>query len=50
MLNALGRAVEVFKDKAAWRAIQENGFKSDFSWPASAKKYMELYKKIERKG
>jgi starch synthase len=39
------RALEAFKDKPLWRKIQVNGMKRDFSWKASAKKYMALYEK-----
>ncbi|HCV41964.1 MAG TPA: hypothetical protein DGH68_00655 [Bacteroidetes bacterium] len=39
------RALEVFKNKPLWHRIQMNGMKRDFSWRASAKKYLELYEK-----
>ena len=39
------RAVEVFKNKPLWHRIQMNGMKRDFSWRASAKKYVALYEK-----
>jgi len=42
---ALERALDVFRDKKAWRGLQERGMKADFSWNASAKKYEELYRK-----
>jgi glycogen synthase len=32
-----------------WEALRGNGMKYDFSWKASAKKYIELYGTIERK-
>ena len=43
--GALQRALDVFRDKKAWRGLQERGMKADFSWNASAKKYEELYRK-----
>ena len=43
--GALQRALEVFRDKKAWRGLQERGMKADFSWNTSAKKYEELYRK-----
>ena len=46
MLEAVGRAVEAFKDKKTWKTLQTNGMQYDFSWMASAKKYIELYKTI----
>jgi len=47
MLEAIARAVGVFKNKKSWRVLQKNGLKCDFSWDASAKRYLELYKKIK---
>jgi len=43
--SALERALDVYRDKKAWRGLQERGMKADFSWNASAKKYEELYQK-----
>jgi starch synthase len=43
--SALERTLDVFRDKKAWRGLQERGMKADFSWNASAKKYEELYRK-----
>jgi len=42
---ALERALDTFRDKKAWRGLQERGMKADWSWAASAKKYDELYRK-----
>jgi starch synthase len=39
------RAVETFKNKPVWHRIQTNGMKRDFSWRASAAKYVALYEK-----
>lgn len=39
-------ALEVFGDKKSWLQIMKNGMKQDFSWKASAKKYMQLYKSL----
>ncbi|HEC33878.1 MAG TPA: glycogen synthase [Chloroflexi bacterium] len=43
-LNGLERALRVFRDREAWTALQIHGMKLDFSWKASAKKYVELYR------
>lgn len=43
--GALERALEIFRDKKAWRGLQERGMKADWSWAASAKKYDEMYRK-----
>lgn len=44
-LDALHRALETWKDKEAWRALQRQGMEADFSWTASAQEYVELYRK-----
>jgi starch synthase len=41
---AIERALTALKDAAAWRAIQLNGMRRDFSWQASAQRYAELYR------
>jgi len=43
--SALERALETFRDKKAWRGLQERGMKADWSWATSARKYDELYRK-----
>jgi len=45
-LKEIKRAVKIFQDKEAWLKIMKTGMKSDFSWDSSAKKYIDLYKKI----
>ncbi len=49
LYKAMDKVVSTFKDKKTWLGIMKNGMKSDFSWKASAKKYVELYKQAERK-
>ncbi len=46
LLKELKRALKVFEDKKTWGKIMKAGMKSDFSWSASAKKYVDLYKKV----
>ena len=46
MLNVIQLAIETYKDKKQWLAIQKNGMKAETSWKDSAKKYYELYKKL----
>ncbi len=45
MLEAIKTAVDKFKDEKTWSKIQKNGMRADFSWDASAKKYLKLYEK-----
>jgi starch synthase len=48
-LEAINRAVELYiNDKKAWRQMQINGMKKDFSWNKSAQRYMWLYRKAIR--
>lgn len=46
MLKEIERAIKIFYDKSAWMKIVKEGMKIDFSWRASAKKYLDLYKKV----
>lgn len=46
LLKELKRALKIFQDKKTWTKIMRNGMKSDFSWTSSAKKYVDLYKKV----
>jgi len=43
--EALQRALEVYEDRETWRALQMRGMESDFSWTASAREYVDLYRK-----
>lgn len=42
---ALNRALGLFKDKNAWKELMLQGMEKDFSWEASAKRYIQLYDK-----
>lgn len=46
LTNGLERALDVFRDRDAWTELQKRGMKTDFSWQASAKKYVKLYRQI----
>ena len=45
MLFAIKFACEVYRDKNVWEIMMLRGMRQDFSWDASAKKYIDLYKK-----
>ncbi len=47
LFNAIKRALDIYKDKKQWRALQLNGMNADHSWGASAKQYEGLYRKIK---
>jgi starch synthase len=45
LFAAVMRALETYKNPSVWRKIQQQGMRADFSWEASAHKYVELYHK-----
>jgi starch synthase len=45
LLKAIKFAYEVYRDKNVWEVMMLRGMRQDFSWTASAKKYVELYRK-----
>ena len=48
-LKLLKKAVSTFKDKGKWLRLINNAMKCNFSWEASAKKYIQLYAKAKEK-
>jgi starch synthase len=46
LLDAVERAVEAYRDPPTWRALQLNGMARDFSWRASAARYVEIYARV----
>jgi starch synthase len=47
LLDAVRRAVRLYIDRDAFRRIQAIGMACDFSWQASARKYLALYHSME---
>lgn len=43
----LVRALEVYNHKETWRELITRAMRKDFSWEASAKKYLDLYRKAK---
>jgi len=43
---AIKKAVDGHRNKKKWRAMQVRGMKKNFSWESSAKKYLDIYKKL----
>jgi starch synthase len=43
LLGAVDRALAVWPDRRAWRALMRNGMSRDFGWERSARQYVELY-------
>jgi starch synthase len=46
--GAIDRAIAAYQDKKIWRQLQKNGMGRDFSWDASAQRYIELYESLVR--
>jgi len=47
LLKELKRAINIYKkEPKTWLKIISSGMTSDFSWQSSAKKYIELYRKV----
>lgn len=46
LVNAVQHATQLFGNRDLWRKIQKSAMSKDFSWEASAKKYINLYKKL----
>ena len=43
------RAIELHKQTKNWKQLQNNAMESDFSWHASAQRYIELYENMLEK-
>jgi starch synthase len=43
---ALDFALAAFRDRAAWRHLQQNGMAQDFSWDRQIEKYVALYSRL----
>jgi starch synthase len=46
LLNAIKRALDVYKDRKLWLNLVKKAMEYDFSWDSSAKEYIKLYKKV----
>lgn len=48
LAGCIRRAVDVYRDPAAWSRLVRNGMRTDFSWERSAREYVKVYKKVLR--
>lgn len=46
LLRVIDYAHSVFHDKTAWQALCRRAMRADFSWEASARKYLDIYHKL----
>jgi len=44
--SGLRRAAALWRDRSRWRALQVRGMRGDYAWPASARRYCELYRSL----
>lgn len=49
LLTSVKKALRVFQSEKDWPVLMKNAMKSDFSWTASAKKYIRLYEATEKR-
>ncbi len=50
MLEALAAAVDLWrKDPSRWQALMREGMRRDLSWSASARRYVEVYRRVMRR-
>jgi starch synthase len=50
LLEALTRALTLFRDRRKWKALQQAGMQQDFSWDRSAGEYVKIYDRVLRSG
>ena len=48
LVAAVRRALAAYADPPRWRAIQRAGMARDFSWPAAARRYADLYRRVAK--
>lgn len=48
-LSAIDRALAVFRDKAQWAKLMQNGMAQDYSWQKPAAEYVKVYEEVARR-
>ncbi|HKK21189.1 MAG TPA: glycosyltransferase, partial [candidate division Zixibacteria bacterium] len=46
MMEALSRAVELYKKTRVWTGLMKRAMKEDFSWDSSARQYISLFERL----
>jgi starch synthase len=46
LLSACRRALALWRDPARWRSVQRAAMAKDFSWTASARRYLDMYRSV----
>ena len=44
--TAIKRAIDVYRNRDAWREVQRNGMAKDFGWDRAARQYAEIYRRL----
>jgi starch synthase len=50
LLEKIQEALEVYAEPELWRRLMLNGMRADYSWDASARRYIVLYENLARRG
>ena len=46
LMSACRRALALWRDPARWRSVQRAAMAKDFSWAASARRYLDMYRSV----
>jgi starch synthase len=46
LMSAMGRAAELFHERGIWLPMVRRAMAADFSWDASAREYLAVYRKL----
>lgn len=46
LIGAIGRALEMFKNRSAWEKAMRAAMRKDFSWQQASAQYLELYRSL----
>lgn len=49
LFETMKQAVRIFQNERLWAKLVRNGMACDFSWARSARRYVEIYERVERK-
>jgi starch synthase len=47
LVEAVGRALEAYREPRRWKALQRRAMRQDHSWDVSAREYVKVYRGIE---
>ncbi|HEX7028427.1 MAG TPA: glycogen synthase GlgA [Gammaproteobacteria bacterium] len=46
LVTAIKKVIALYQDKPVWQKLQLNGMRQEFSWAASAREYLQLYREL----